>query len=446
MKLVEYFRSFLTNTVNLNDSRLEMLDLRVQSIVACLGLDDTIGPLLEEHIPQGSWAHRTIIKPVNGREFDADVLVHLTEVDDWTADPKRYLQEVRAAFRRSSTYRDLVQKKNRCVRIDYANDCHVDVVPYIVLADPVLEDGRQVIVNYAENDFEDTNPQGFTSWIKEKDDLANGNLRRVVRLLKYLRDFKTTFSVPSVILTNLLGERVQGWDADERYKDVPTTLLNVLADLDAWLQLYPTMPVLEDPSCPGTTFNHRWDQARYENFRTQIGRNAGWVKEAYDEPDRNKSVAAWQRIFGPDFKAPVTTMVEAAAPGSRLPMVRAPREEFIEERGLTLVGGYRARIDATVIPVAGFRGGPLRSIKVLRKNRELRFKVTTDVPEPFDVFWKVRNTGDEAARVGQLRGEIVSGYRTHKESTLYSGRHYVEVYIVKNRRVLASDRHRVDIA
>lgn len=66
-----------------------------------------------------------------------------------------YLPQTRAAFRRSSVYKDRVRKKNRCVRIGYANDCHVDVVPYLVLAD-----GRQVIVNYEANEFEDTNRRG----------------------------------------------------------------------------------------------------------------------------------------------------------------------------------------------------------------------------------------------------------------------------------------------
>lgn len=75
--------------------------------------------------------------------------------------------------------------------IGYANDCHIDVVPHLILAD-----GQQVVINYADNAFEDTNPQGFTDWMKEKDDLAGGNLRRVIRLMKYLRDFKNTFSCP----------------------------------------------------------------------------------------------------------------------------------------------------------------------------------------------------------------------------------------------------------
>ena len=68
------------------------------------------------------------------------------------------------------------------------------------------------------------------------------------------------------------------------------------------------MPQIEDPSCPGLSFNHRWDEDRYQNFRTQIKKYQGWVKEAYDEPSPALSLIAWQRIFGPDFKAPTTLL------------------------------------------------------------------------------------------------------------------------------------------
>ena len=114
-------------------------------------------------------------------------------------------------------------------------------MPYLILAD-----GREVIVNSRESTFEETNPQGFTDWMKERDDLAQGDLRKVIRLMKHLRDYKG-IAVPSVILTTLLGERVQDWDAINRYSDVPTTLLNVVTDLNSWLSWQVTMPTLTTP-------------------------------------------------------------------------------------------------------------------------------------------------------------------------------------------------------
>ncbi|HZL04375.1 MAG TPA: nucleotidyltransferase, partial [Coriobacteriia bacterium] len=258
MKEQDAFAAFLRDVVNLNQTRLDDLDTRVAAIVACLEADGTFGWRVEEHIPQGSWAHRTIIKPLPGDEFDADVLLVLTPEPDWATDPGEYLRQVRAALQRSTTYNGKAERKNRCVRVRYAGDCHVDVVPCIETG------GQTQIVNYAEQKFELTNPDGFTAWMKARDDTARGNLRKVIRLLKYLRDFKNTFDVPSVILTTLAGERVTVMDAPARYADVPTALKTLLEDLDTHLRANPTMPDIEDPSCPGTSFSHRLEQPQYE--------------------------------------------------------------------------------------------------------------------------------------------------------------------------------------
>ncbi|MEW1999779.1 cyclic GMP-AMP synthase DncV-like nucleotidyltransferase [Streptomyces coelicoflavus] len=444
MKLLAYFSAFLADTVNLNQTRLDQLDDRVAAITSTLKADSQIGGLYRTHIPQGSWAHRTIIRPFNNHEFDADFLLHLDEVEDWK--PKDYLREVRAAFKRSTTYKSKVTKKNRCCRIVYAGDCHVDVVPYITLAD-----GREVIVNYAEDDFEDTNPQGFTDWMKEKDSLANGQLRRVIRLMKYVRDYKQTFSVPSVILTTLLGERIQTWHEATRYSDTPTALKVILADLSAWLDLYPLMPALADPSCPETTFNHRWNQEQYENFRKKIKLYSSWVTEAYDEEDKALSLATWQRVFGDSFQQPSSVQKSLTASSDIQPTreARAPHEQYIEEFGFSWRGGYKVRINAQVLPKSGFRNGPLRRLRRVSVLQSLRFTITTDVPEPYDLYWKVRNRGPEAAARDQLRGAIVldeDRSRTREESTSWKGQHYVEVYIVKNGRVLATDHHDVIIS
>ncbi|MDP8905307.1 MAG: nucleotidyltransferase [Chloroflexota bacterium] len=445
MKLVHYFDSFLKETVNLNQTRLELLDARVQSIVVTAGLDEVIGPILVGYIPQGSWAHRTIIKPVGRDEYDADFLLELEEDENWSDDPKCYVEETEAAFRRSTTYKEMVRQKTRCVRIGYAGACHVDVVPYIVRAD-----GSRLIINRETNSFEETNPEGFTAWMKEKDDLVNGHLRRVIRLAKYIRDAKGTFTCPSVILTTLLGERVQAWDAKARYPDVPTALKNLVSDLDAWLQLNTTRPTIDDPSCPGTNFDHRWDDAQYANFRTQIHRYSDWITTAYDEPDRDKSIEAWQKVFGPTFKVPPASalVVESMSKPAAAVVAQTPGEEDIRSR-FPVVPTRSARVTGRVLPKPGFRSGLIRDLGRLHKNRELRFRVETDVAWPYDVYWKVRNFGEEAARANGLRGELMKASDPrgwHRETTLYTGTHWIEAYVVKDGTVRATDRHIVRIA
>jgi hypothetical protein len=79
------------------------------------------------------------------------------------------------------------------------------------------------------------------------------------------------------------------------------------------------------------------------------------------------------------------------------------------------------------------------------KNRNLRFELKTDVPAPFDVYWKVRNGGSEAAAANKLRGEIRpdDGKLILTETTSYTGTHYVEAYVVKDGIVVARAFHPV---
>jgi hypothetical protein len=448
-----HFQAFLVSTVNLKPYKLDLLDERVESIVKVFQADARMGALYKEHIPQGSWAHRTIIEPVGLLdEFDADILLHLNPVPEWEDNPKTYLQEVRAAFKRNSTYANMLQRKNRCVRIQYVNSCHVDVVPCITQSD-----GTQVIMTFKENEFEETNPVGFSDWMRERDDLANGNLRRVIRLMKWLRDFKNTFTCPSVIMTVILGGRI--WhDGADRYSDIPTSLLAILEDLDAWLTTHPTMPLIDDPSCPGTSFNHRWDEEQYRVFKTKMHDYAVWARQAFDlqQDEPQAAIAAWQKMFGTEFAAEAVnaeraSIIESKALQASAALTHAndeppaPDEEFIHDRA-RIDRRYDARINAVIVDT---RPRSLRKARVVRVGHQLRFRLTTDAPGPYEVWWKVRNRGVAAARAGDLRGRILrqgsAGTTQHFERTAYPGQHYVEAYVVKNGVVVASDHHEVTI-
>lgn len=63
-------------------------------------------------------------------------------------------------------------------------------------------------------------------------------------------------------------------------------------------------------------------------------------------------------------------------------------------------------------------------------------------------MWKLKNTGNEAKSVGQLRGEVTpdKGNRTKIETTHYSGTHYVECYAINNDNIcIAKNRLYVTI-
>jgi hypothetical protein len=308
VKLTSYFDSFLTDTVNLSQFNLDTLKSRVESVYAALKADDDLGPRIIKKIPQGSWAQKTIISPQNGKAFDADFMLQLKENADWSDDVQQYSNAVYNAIHKHSIYGNMPHsRKCRCVYIEYAeNKMHIDIVPYVILGD-----GRQVVVNRDENDWETTDPSGFTQWMRDKDKVANHNLRKVVRLLKFLRDHKNSFTgTKSILITTLLGERIAEWKkiADPGYySDLPTALLHIVSDLDGWLQERPFKPSIADPSDSGLTFDHRWSQETYAYFRSRINVHATEIRDAYYETDEDTSVAKWQGLFGEKFKAPKTS-------------------------------------------------------------------------------------------------------------------------------------------
>ena len=202
---------------------------------------------------------------------------------------------------RSPRYRDKAELKTRCVRVTYAGDCHVDLVPYVHVPFYGIYD-QQFIVNRRANEFERVNPEGFANWVRRKDRIAQGHLRTSLRLLKYLRDYKGTFDVPSVILTVVVGSRANELFAFfERYCDLPTAFHSLVAGTDRWLHAQSGVPHVKDPSCPAVDFGHRLDEAAFFKFRDQFHEYADAAHAAYKAQDKQESIELWRGIFGKAF-------------------------------------------------------------------------------------------------------------------------------------------------
>lgn len=445
MKLIKHFDAFLVNKVNLSDSRVKLLDERTAAITNFLESgDDAFANNFIDVLPQGSYAHRTIINPVRTNdEFDADLLLHMEEIDGW--DAKDYVQELYTVFRDNPTYKDMVSRHDRCVKVDYANKFHVDVVPYME------RHGQHYITNRSEDQFELTNPEGYNAWLDERNRFASGRLVKVIRLVKYLRDFKDTFSCKSVILSILLGNSVNessAWGDDNVYPDVPTALKNIIGSLDDYLQANTVMPSIDDPSEPTENFNHRWDQDEYANFRTKMHVYRQWIDEAYVDDDAEESKVKWRRLFGEKFGTYDTSIKKATEAHIGRQGVRNTEETLIGRWNIStrLNTGYRARITGRLSRRDGFREYELSKYgNVAPPHSTIKFRLNHNVPGEVQVYWKVRNMGEEAISNDCIRGqvELDDGTLGRSEPTRYRGKHYVEAYVVKDGVCVAIDRQDV---
>lgn len=308
MKHTDHFNELLRGTVNLSQFNLDVLEDKSEEVVGVLEDDDTAGDEVMSMKRQGSWAQRTIITPPWETDFDADIMVRLKHNPDWDEEPRKYSNMVYNAFAGSPvlSWREF-ERHDRCVRVHY-EAMHVDVVPYVV-----FPDGSQRIINRntgEKGEFEVTNPESFTTWMKKKDDLANGNLRKVIRLVKYLRDRNKSFTgTPSIIITTLLGNQVTAGaklDNPDAFKDVPETLRTLVTGMNNWLADYDGVPPVK-PSGTTIDFTHRWKSESFSYFKDRMAAHGSEIDKAYLEKDEEVSVKKWQALFGDGFKAPKTS-------------------------------------------------------------------------------------------------------------------------------------------
>ncbi len=291
MKHIKYFQEFLSTEVNLNETRLQRLNDSSAAVETYLrgNLDG-----YEKTERQGSYGLQTIIKPVGNREYDADMLLYIKK--DKNKGPKDYINAVYDCLRENKKYEDKVHRKTRCVYIDYAGDFHLDLVSCITLEE------EYYICNNKKNKFEVTDGIGYRDWFNAKTKITDGHLRRVTRLLKYLRDHKGNFSVKSILLTTLIGNTVVTSDEDsEGFTDIPTALKTVSNRINFFLQDNVLVPKICNPVLLTENFTRHWDQDKYRNFRDMFDLYNDKINKAFEAKDHNTSVRKWRELFGDNF-------------------------------------------------------------------------------------------------------------------------------------------------
>lgn len=458
MKLADHFKTFLDDEVNLNKTRVDLLSANVDSIRSAVR-DSNWGPKILNFAAHGSWAHGTIIKPPADGEFDADLLVFVEPVDGWEA--KDFVNKLGAFFDGHHTYREKVRRYSHCVTIEYAGERRIDIAPCV--KGRLLPDTYEVC-NRTTNTFESTAPLAYTDWVVRRNNVAGGNdLKKVTRLLKYLRDIKANFTCPSFLFTTLVGLHIHDRDKDTAdFADTPTCLKTIIGRLDDWLQLNPYLPEIRNPVLYSEIQSRVWDQTQYGNFRDKISLYRGWIDEAFEETDRDESIGKWQRVFGDNFAAGeakesarvseavainqglthgnyfqdlvdrVKNLGRNALPAriTRLPYVKRPKWRMASQ-------SYRVNVTAELL--TSLNGTPIRpvtSLEPLSKGRGIRFTASSSNGQQFAslyrVEWRITNTDKDAYDANALRGEFYSsdiGF-SRSEFLSYRGVHFVEAFLI----------------
>lgn len=302
-------------------------------------------------------------------------------------------------------------------------------------------------------------PQLFASIDDVPNQLVRTPLQRAIQILKRHRDVRFAgrddeCDKPiSIIITTLAAL------AYEQEADVFSALAGILDKIQrcqetGLIRCENERWIIPNPVNPGENFADRWndpDSTKSEAFFRWVN----WVQEDIDELlNASTSAELTKRLSGAFGDVPGTRVARrytGPLPGAQQPprslfrriagsLVRFDAPHRQAPRWHMSPSRYSVSVNATVSR-HGFRPkGFASNSPPLPKRASLTFEAMTNVPKPYEVFWQVVNTGEEARRAGQLRGDFYdsgkSG-RTRNEETLYSGMHWVECFVVKNGMCVA---------
>jgi hypothetical protein len=116
--------------------------------------------------PQGSIPLGTAVKPRRSDEFDADGVCVLSK-GYASLSPQAAYDLVLERIRSHGVYRSKVSPQERCIRLDYEDRLHLDIIPAV----PASADGRTRILIPSRDrlSWQPSDPQGFVEWFRTRE-------------------------------------------------------------------------------------------------------------------------------------------------------------------------------------------------------------------------------------------------------------------------------------
>lgn len=232
--------AIIASNLELDETRKQQMITAYQAVNKVLDADEDFFKNCKAYVyAQGSLVIGTTIKPLPGKEFDLDIVVNLDD-SYLNHTPREIYDEVYRVLNAHGTYTPLLQKKNRCIRINYNSDFHMDILSGCKIS----SDTTRLMIPNDKTLFEwsRTDPKGYAKWFKEISERQKSHfllnerymmlveakvetedlptdlyfktpLQRVVQIVKRYRDLyyenrdqDKVPSISSIVLTTLLAQ------------------------------------------------------------------------------------------------------------------------------------------------------------------------------------------------------------------------------------------------
>jgi len=262
--------------LQLTPTQYEDAKVHYHSVAKWLAAEGSpLAAVSQEVFPQGSLRIGTTVRPWWQEEYDLDLVLRLDLRNE--IDPVYLLDVVERRLRGHGTYAPMVERKNRCIRLNFARQFHLDILP----ARPDTRFGGTYVLvpDRAALCWKESNPKGYALWFEERgalmsqfrllekrttvqplpipeEALEKNALQLAVQLLKRWRDIYFSEALElapiSVVLTTLAGTY---------YSGEPHPLLALRSIVRSINGAIPTVGRLKvcNPANPLEDLSERWD-------------------------------------------------------------------------------------------------------------------------------------------------------------------------------------------
>lgn len=399
---------------------------------------------IKETCVQGSVVMSTVVQNEDDNyDIDIAIVFDKSELGNKGAQATRNMV-ANALKRKTKQFNTEPEVKTSCVRVNYADGYHVDFAIYRREYDKWNDSW---IYEHAGADWTERELNGLSKWFKTQNSNSDRKLRKIVRLSKmFCKSRKSWKNTPSGLLQTVLCEE----KLEDSYERIDELFYYTMKAIVERLEINTCVTAPVDNGRDLTP--RKSDIQRMTNWKNRLKSKLEDLEILFkDDCTKDDAIQAWYGFFNHDYWSEQSTKIAEYESKTVLRPICSfsDTEEYIEELyPVSLL--YSCKV-LCIVSGNGWRPKLLTEfLSVLQHwlphNFEIRCTMDyTDCPQPYKIFWKVKNVGPEAERRNQIRGQIVEKGKTIIEHSNFYGNHYIECYIIKNNMCVAKERINIPI-
>ena len=259
---------------------------------------------------QGSYALKTMVRPLGTDDYDLDDGVYLqhTGNDESTPTPRTVSEWIVKAV--DGHVKKEPVRLNNCVRVVYANGYHIDLPVYREI------NGEIHLGTLGEDQWIHSDAKAFNAWFHERLE-ATEQMRSCIKYLKAWKDFLGCHlkGIHITVLTGLNHVRVKDRDDESIVQTVDKMRLYIEENR-----------AIRNPVDDEEDFLRDWSDSEISRAIRDLEWFSREASSALELTDGGKAAQEWQALFGDRFPATPKTDRNSPRTSLAVPLIVIPRD------------------------------------------------------------------------------------------------------------------------